>query len=71
VSKILVIGSFMMDLVARTPRAPQEGETIKGYSFGQLPEEKAQTRQFLLQGSAEEMSQCWVKSVRIALGLPR
>lgn len=35
-NKILVVGSFMMDLVARTPRAPQEGETIKGNSFGQF-----------------------------------
>lgn len=35
-SKILVIGSFMMDLVAKTPRAPKEGETIKGLSFSQF-----------------------------------
>lgn len=35
-SKILVIGSFMMDLVTRTPRAPKEGETIKGLSFSQF-----------------------------------
>ena len=34
--KILVIGSFMMDLVAKTPRAPIEGETIKGISFSQF-----------------------------------
>ncbi|MDI6600648.1 MAG: ribokinase [Thermoanaerobacteraceae bacterium] len=34
--KILVIGSFMMDLVARTPRAPLEGETIIGHSFSQF-----------------------------------
>lgn len=35
-SKILVVGSFMMDLVARTPRAPLEGETIAGLSFSQF-----------------------------------
>lgn len=35
-SKILVIGSFMMDLVAKTSRAPREGETIIGYSFSQF-----------------------------------
>lgn len=34
--KILVIGSFMMDLVAKTPRAPREGETIIGHSFSQF-----------------------------------
>lgn len=34
--KILVIGSFMMDLVAQTPRAPIEGETIIGTSFSQF-----------------------------------
>lgn len=35
--KILVIGSFMMDLVVRTNRAPQAGETIVGNSFGRFP----------------------------------
>ena len=35
--RILVIGSFMMDLVVRTPRAPQEGETIIGTSFNRFP----------------------------------
>jgi len=35
--RILVIGSFMMDLVVRAPRAPQEGETIIGTSFGRFP----------------------------------
>jgi ribokinase len=34
--KIMVIGSFMMDLVVRTPKAPREGETIIGYSFSQF-----------------------------------
>lgn len=34
---ILVIGSFMMDLVVRTNRAPQAGETIVGNSFGRFP----------------------------------
>ncbi|MDU1845848.1 MAG: ribokinase [Niallia nealsonii] len=34
---ILVIGSFMMDLIVRTPRAPQNGETIIGKNFSQLP----------------------------------
>lgn len=35
-SQILVIGSFMMDLVAKTPKAPREGETIIGHSFSQF-----------------------------------
>ncbi|WP_449621978.1 ribokinase [Robertmurraya sp. Marseille-Q9965] len=34
---ILVIGSFMMDLVVRTPRAPENGETIIGNSFSRFP----------------------------------
>ena len=28
--KILVVGSFMMDLIASTSRAPKEGETVVG-----------------------------------------
>jgi len=35
--EILVIGSFMMDLVVRTPRVPEEGETIIGLSFNRFP----------------------------------
>ncbi len=35
-SRILVIGSFMTDLVVVTPRAPIEGETIIGKSFHQF-----------------------------------
>jgi ribokinase len=34
---ILVIGSFMMDLVVRTSRAPEAGETLIGESFGKFP----------------------------------
>ena len=35
--KILVVGSFMMDLIASTPRAPQEGETVVGLKFRTAP----------------------------------
>jgi ribokinase len=35
--EILVIGSFMMDLVVRTPRAPEKGETIIGTGFSRFP----------------------------------
>jgi ribokinase len=35
--KVLVIGSFMMDLVVRTPRVPETGETIIGTSFHRFP----------------------------------
>lgn len=35
--EILVIGSFMMDLVVRTPRAPENGETLIGTSFSIFP----------------------------------
>lgn len=34
---ILVIGSFMMDLVVRTDRYPQSGETVIGTSFSKFP----------------------------------
>lgn len=35
--KIVVIGSFMMDLVVRAQRLPQDGETIMGSSFQRFP----------------------------------
>jgi ribokinase len=34
---ILVIGSFMMDLVVRTSRVPESGETVIGSSFRRFP----------------------------------
>lgn len=34
---ILVVGSYMMDLVASTKRAPREGETIIGMKFTTAP----------------------------------
>ncbi len=34
---ILVIGSFMMDLIASTRRAPNAGETVKGVGFNTAP----------------------------------
>lgn len=34
---IVVFGSINMDLVARTPRLPQSGETIVGYDFTTIP----------------------------------
>lgn len=35
--KILVVGSFMMDLIASTAKAPQPGETVIGLSFQTAP----------------------------------
>ncbi|GAB2046455.1 ribokinase [Agathobaculum sp. TL06] len=35
--RILVVGSFMMDLVASTKRAPREGETVIGMKFTTAP----------------------------------
>lgn len=35
--KILVVGSFMMDLIASTRRAPQSGETVVGLKFQTAP----------------------------------
>ena len=37
VPKILVVGSFMMDLIATTERAPKAGETVKGLRFQSAP----------------------------------
>lgn len=37
VPKILVVGSFMMDLIAITERAPKAGETVKGLQFQTAP----------------------------------
>lgn len=37
VPKILVVGSFIMDLIARTEKVPLEGETIIGKSFSTAP----------------------------------
>jgi len=36
-SDIVVIGSLNMDLVIRTPRAPEAGETVRGYGFQTIP----------------------------------
>src|SRR5690625_2808477 len=35
--RVLVIGSFMMDRVVRTPRTPADGETIIGTNFQRFP----------------------------------
>lgn len=35
--KILVVGSFMMDLIASTPKAPASGETVIGTDFRTAP----------------------------------
>src|SRR5512141_424272 len=34
---IVVVGSFNMDLVVRTPRRPVRGETVMGSEFGMFP----------------------------------
>lgn len=34
---ILVVGSFMMDLIASTKRAPNSGETVIGLKFQTAP----------------------------------
>ena len=43
-AKILVVGSFMMDLIASAPRVPNLGETVIGTSFQTAPEEKVPIR---------------------------
>ncbi len=37
IPRILVVGSYMMDLVASTKRAPKEGETVIGMKFTTAP----------------------------------
>lgn len=40
---ILVVGSFMMDLIASTKRAPNSGETVIGLKFQTAPGEGRQS----------------------------
>ncbi|MGL5694854.1 MAG: PfkB family carbohydrate kinase, partial [Peptostreptococcaceae bacterium] len=35
--KVTVVGSFIVDLMARTPHLPKPGETVKGLSFKMGP----------------------------------
>jgi ribokinase len=35
--RIVVVGSFMMDLVVKVPRRPVKGETLVGSDFGMFP----------------------------------
>ena len=35
--KILVVGSFMMDLISSAPRVPNMGETVTGFDFRTAP----------------------------------
>jgi len=35
--QVTVVGSLNMDLVARSPRMPQPGETLAGHAFAQVP----------------------------------
>ena len=44
--KILVVGSFMMDLIASTSRAPKEGETVVGMSSRPPPAVRVPTRPY-------------------------
>lgn len=41
---ILVVGSFMMDLIASTKRAPNSGETVIGLKFQTAPGGRAPIR---------------------------
>ena len=41
---ILVVGSFMMDLIASTKRAPNSGETVIGLKFQTAPGGKGARR---------------------------
>ena len=47
---VVVVGSFMMDLIVRADRMPKEGETIVGKEFQRAREEKAPTKRWPLRG---------------------
>jgi ribokinase len=42
--RILVVGSFVMDVIATTERIPKSAQTVYGNSFHMAPGGKAQTR---------------------------
>lgn len=44
-SKAAVFGSFVVDLMARSPRLPVPGETVKGSVFKMGREERDLTRE--------------------------
>ena len=58
--KILVVGSFMMDLVASAKRAPNLGETVIGFAFRTAPGGKGanQAVQAARLGAATHMAGC-------------
>jgi len=43
-SRVVVVGSINMDLVARSPRIPHAGETVIGGDFRTVPGGKGLTR---------------------------
>lgn len=47
-TKVSVIGSISMDLVTRTNRVPNAGETVFGEDFAMVPVEKERTKPLLL-----------------------
>lgn len=51
--KILVIGSFVMDLTVSTQKFPNSGETVFGESFQTAPGGKAPIKRFRLQSLAQ------------------
>jgi len=43
-SRLTVVGSINLDLVARAERLPRPGETVTGATFSRIPGGKARTR---------------------------
>ena len=58
--RILVVGSFMMDLVASAKRAPNLGETVIGFAFRTAPGGKGanQAVQAARLGAITDMAGC-------------
>ena len=51
--RILVIGSFMMDLVVRAPRAPAKAKPSSGAPLADSPEVKEPTKRLPRLGSEQ------------------
>lgn len=48
--RILVVGSFVMDVIAATEKIPGSGQTVYGKSFHMAPAEKEPIRRFSAPG---------------------
>ena len=59
-AKILVVGSFMMDLIASAPRVPNLGETVIGTSFQTAPGGKGANQGIAVCASGRRCDYGWL-----------